>query len=317
MGHRPLGRDTSRFWKEMNEIHNTTSMPITSNRVRDIEKYYVDSLAGIYPEGEIKMFVRMLFEDIMGWSHAELLINRDTTVNQSDLLRFYWAAEDLKRYRPIQHIVGYVDFCGCRIGVDKTTLIPRPETEEIVMSVFDKLSERPPRRVLDLCTGSGCIAIAVAKHWREAEVTAVDVSSEALAKARQNADSNNVEVRFVKKDLLEEREYRDFELYDLIISNPPYVKESERREMSRNVLDWEPERALFVSDSDPLLFYRAIAKIAETHLSADGLMVLEINEKLGEAMARLLTERGFNATIYNDFRGRRRSVMAKKEGSQM
>ena len=301
----------------MNEIHNTTSMPITSNRVRDIEKYYVDSLAGIYPEGEIKMFVRMLFEDIMGWSHAELLINRDTTVNQSDLLRFYWAAEDLKRYRPIQHIVGYVDFCGCRIGVDKTTLIPRPETEEIVMSVFDKLSERPPRRVLDLCTGSGCIAIAVAKHWREAEVTAVDVSSEALAKARQNADSNNVEVRFVKKDLLEEREYRDFELYDLIISNPPYVKESERREMSRNVLDWEPERALFVSDSDPLLFYRAIAKIAETHLSADGLMVLEINEKLGEAMARLLTERGFNATIYNDFRGRRRSVMAKKEGSPM
>lgn len=317
MGHRPLGRDTSRFWKEMNEIHNTTSMPITSNRVRDIEKYYVDSLAGIYPEGEIKMFVRMLFEDIMGWSHAELLINRDTTVNQSDLLRFYWAAEDLKRYRPIQHIVGYVDFCGCRIGVDNTTLIPRPETEEIVMSVFDKLSERPPRRVLDLCTGSGCIAIAVAKHWREAEVTAVDVSSEALAKARQNADSNNVEVRFVQKDLLEEREYRDFELYDLIISNPPYVKESERREMSRNVLDWEPERALFVSDSDPLLFYRAIAKIAETHLSADGLMVLEINEKLGEAMARLLTERGFDATIYNDFRGRQRSVMAKKEGSQM
>lgn len=301
----------------MNEIHNTTSMPITSNRVRDIEKYYVDSLAGIYPEGEIKMFVRMLFEDIMGWSHAELLINRDATVNQSDLLRFYWAAEDLKRYRPIQHIVGYVDFCGCRIGVDKTTLIPRPETEEIVMSVFDKLSERPPRRVLDLCTGSGCIAIAVAKHWREAEVTAVDVSSEALAKARQNADSNNVEVRFVQKDLLEEREYRDFELYDLIISNPPYVKESERREMSRNVLDWEPERALFVSDSDPLLFYRAIAKIAETHLSADGLMVLEINEKLGEAMARLLTERGFDATIYNDFRGRQRSVMAKKEGSQM
>ena len=317
MGHRPLGRDTSRFWKEMNEIHNTTSMPITSNRVRDIEKYYVDSLAGIYPEGEIKMFVRRLFEDIMGWGHAELLINRDTTVNQSDLLRFYWAAEDLKRYRPIQHIVGYVDFCGCRIGVDNTTLIPRPETEEIVMSVFDKLSERPPRRVLDLCTGSGCIAIAVAKHWREAEVTAVDVSSEALAKARQNADSNNVEVRFVQKDLLEEREYRDFELYDLIISNPPYVKESERREMSRNVLDWEPERALFVSDSDPLLFYRAIAKIAETHLSADGLMVLEINEKLGEAMARLLTERGFDATIYNDFRGRRRSVMAKKEGSQM
>ncbi len=301
----------------MNEIHNTTSMPITSNRVRDIEKYYVDSLAGIYPEGEIKMFVRMLFEDIMGWSHAELLINRDTTVNQSDLLRFYWAAEDLKRYRPIQHIVGYVDFCGCRIGVDNTTLIPRPETEEIVMSVFDKLSERPPQRVLDLCTGSGCIAIAVAKHWREAEVTAVDVSSEALAKARQNADSNNVEVRFVQKDLLEEREYRDFELYDLIISNPPYVKESERREMSRNVLDWEPERALFVSDSDPLLFYRAIAKIAETHLSADGLMVLEINEKLGEAMVRLLTERGFDATIYNDFRGRQRSVMAKKEGSQM
>lgn len=301
----------------MNEIHNTTSMPITSNRVRDIEKYYVDSLAGIYPEGEIKMFVRMLFEDIMGWSHAELLINRDTTVNQSDLLRFYWAAEDLKRYRPIQHIVGYVDFCGCRIGVDKTTLIPRPETEEIVMSVFDKLSERPPQRVLDLCTGSGCIAIAVAKHWREAEVTAVDVSSEALAKARQNADSNNVEVRFVQKDLLEEREYRDFELYDLIISNPPYVKESERREMSRNVLDWEPERALFVSDSDPLLFYRAIAKIAETHLSADGLMVLEINEKLGEAMVRLMTERGFDATIYKDFRGRQRSVMAKKEGSQM
>nr|MCR5192632.1 peptide chain release factor N(5)-glutamine methyltransferase [Bacteroidales bacterium] len=231
---------------------NTTELRFASNRVRDVERLFHKELDTQYGEGEVRSFLRLLFEAYLGWGETELLMRRDETVNQSDLLRFHWAVEDLKRFRPIQHIIGHVDFCDCRIDVDSTTLIPRPETEEIVLNLFEKLADKPPRRVLDLCTGSGCIAIAIAKRWPEAEVSAVDVSSGALAKARHNAIVNNVEVAFMQMDLLNDDGQDVFETYDLIISNPPYIVESEKEDMQRNVLDWEPESALFVPNDDPL-----------------------------------------------------------------
>lgn len=290
---------------------NTTDMHIPSNKVRDIERYCHAELDSLYGNGEVGVFVRMLFEAFMGWDSTKLLLNREATVNQSDLLRFHWAVEDLKRWRPIQHIVGYTMFCGCRIDVDESTLIPRPETEEIVQKVIARFQSRRPKRILDLCTGSGCIAIALAKQWLDADVTAVDVSEQALEKAAHNAAVNGVEIGFVHADLLSGFRLDKSE-FDLIISNPPYVMESEKSAMSHNVLDWEPQRALFVPDGDPLLFYRVIADIATRYLSGDGMLVFEINERLGEETVALLESKGYTAHVHSDFNGKARMVTARK-----
>ena len=295
---------------------NTTNLHIPSNKVRDIERYFITELRDIYAEGEIRMFVRMLFEAFLGWSQTELLLRREETVNQSDLLRFHWAVEDLKRHRPIQHIIGWTELCGCRIEVTKDTLIPRPETEEIVNWTINHFSgfknQDSKIRILDLCTGSGCIAIALAKHLPQAQVTAVDISEKALDVARRNASANNVAVDFLQADILSPFTIHNSQ-FTLIISNPPYVMDKERAVMQPNVLDWEPAQALFVPDSNPLLFYRAIADIAANHLAPDGILVLEINEQLGYETAALFASHGFATTLHSDFRSKTRMLTATKE----
>ena len=295
---------------------NTTDLHIPSNKVRDIERYIQSELNGLYPECEIKMFARMLFEGFFGWTQTDLLLRREDTVNQSDLLRFHWAVEDLKRHRPIQHIIGWTEFCGCHIEVTEDTLIPRPETEEIVNWTLDLLSKSKIHnlkfKALDLCTGSGCIAIALAKHLPKAEVWAIDISEKALAVAKRNAQTNNVKVNFLQADILRSPFSVPRSPFSLIISNPPYVMDKERAVMQPNVLDWEPAQALFVPDSDPLLFYRSIADIAANHLAPDGTLVLEINEQLGQETLLLFEKKGFSGTIHNDFRGKPRMLSLNK-----
>lgn len=296
---------------------NTTDLHIPSNKVRDIERYFLSELAQLYPEGEIRMFVRMLFEAFLGWNQVQLLTHKDDTVNQSDLLRFHWAAEDLKHHRPIQHIIGWTDFCGCCIEVTEETLIPRPETEEIINKTIKKHSQsatlNSKTSVLDLCTGSGCIAIALAKQWPEAEIWGVDISEKALAVAKKNAANNNVNINFLQADILNFPFSVIRSPFSLIISNPPYVMEKEKAVMLPNVLDWEPAQALFVPDDDPLVFYRAIAEIANKCLASDGSVVTEINEQLANETAILFEKNGFKADIGNDFRGKPRMLTASKK----
>lgn len=309
---------------------NTENIRFKSNRVRDIITLFHEELDVMYGIGEVSVFIDILFESFCGWDKPRQLLNREKTLNQSDLLKFHWALEDLKIQRPIQHIVGWTEFCGCRIGVDETTLIPRPETEEIVEKTIEMFGgrgqlsksgiEREPIRVLDLCTGSGCIAIAIAKALPEAKVTAVDISAGALAKARQNARENNVDIEFVEADILA----GDFILpcekegialpypFDLIISNPPYVCEREKNEMKANVLDYEPESALFVEDSEPLVFYRQIAALGKKWLAKRGLIVAEINEKLGNETLRVFEESGFEGRVERDFRDKERMIVVRK-----
>ena len=285
-------------------------MHIPSNRVRDIERYYLNELRGLYPEGELRMFVYMLFEAFLGWDKTHFLLHRDDTINQSDLLRFHWAAEDLKHYRPIQHIIGHTHFCGLRIDVSPEVLIPRPETEEIVTRLL-QTPDFAPATVLDLCTGSGCIAIALKHHFPTAEVTAIDLSPAALAVAQKNARQNNADIDFKQIDLLDPKQLSSLtNSYDLIISNPPYVMERERATMQRNVLEYDPSIALFVPDSDPLLFYRAIGQFAASHLNPSGLLVVEINQDLSDESALLLHESGFSTCLNHDFRGNPRSLVA-------
>ena len=296
---------------------NTTNMHIPSNRVRDIERYFRTELGSLYPEGELRMFATMLFEAFLGWDKTHFLLHRDDTINQSDLLRFHWAVEDLKRFRPIQHIIGYADFCSCRLHVGPDVLIPRPETEEIVTRLIAHFSALPPRpaaaplRLLDLCTGSGCIAIALKKHLPQAQVTAVDLSEPALRIARQNAKDNHVELSFIQMEVLDDTQVATLpNHYDLIVSNPPYVMERERADMQRNVLDYDPAMALFVPDDDPLRFYRAIGRCAAAHLTPRGMLAVEINQALPDQTAQLLQSFGFITATHPDFRGNPRCITA-------
>ncbi len=292
---------------------NTRNLRFRSNRVRDIMGLFHEELDGMYGNGEVGVFVEMLFDAFLGWDKVRLLTSREQTIDQSDLLRFHWALEDLKQYRPIQHIIGFVVFCGCRIEVSPDVLIPRPETEEIVQWIISTLIiHHSSFTILDLCTGSGCIAIALKKAFPTADVTAVDVSSKALAMARQNAKNNGVEVRFVEGDVLDGLNGVNGVngSYGLIVSNPPYVMEKERAQMQRNVLDYDPALALFVPDDDPLRFYKAIATIAKEHLAEDGQVVVEINEALAEKTCVLFREQGFTPRVHEDFRGKQRWISA-------
>ena len=301
---------------------NTRNIRFRSNRVRDILSLYHEELDPLYGPGEVAAFGEMLFEAFPGWDRVKLLTSKDHTVNQSDLLRLHWALEDLRRHRPIQHIIGHVDFCGCRLRVTPDVLIPRPETEEIVnylLSTFHfpfSTSPLSTPQVLDLCTGSGCIAIALKKAFPAADVTAVDISPEALAIARQNAHDNATDVTFLQADVLAIPSDKTFHFplstFHLIVSNPPYVMEKERAQMQPNVLDHEPPLALFVPDDDPLRFYRAIAAIAQSHLANDGLLALEINEALAADTCALLRQHGFDPQVHQDFRGRDRFVTAHR-----
>lgn len=264
----------------------------------------------MYGSGEVGVFLGMLFEAFLGWDKVRLLTSKEQTIDQSDLLRFHWALEDLKQYRPIQHIIGYTDFCGCRISVSPDVLIPRPETEEMVNSLTPGPSPYGEgSRILDLCTGSGCIAIALKKNFPKADVTAVDISPAALKIALENAKNNGADIHFMQTDVLNGVDGLSGS-YGLIVSNPPYVMEKERAQMQRNVLDYDPALALFVPDDDPLRFYKAIANIAKEHLAKDGMLVVEINESLADKTSELFHKQGFSPEVHDDFRGKHRWVSA-------
>ncbi|MBO4587365.1 MAG: peptide chain release factor N(5)-glutamine methyltransferase [Bacteroidales bacterium] len=301
---------------------NTTGLIFPTNRVADVERCFLDVLKGLYPEEEIRSFFLMLCDAFLGWDKVAYLLHRSETINQSDLLRFHWALEDLKRHRPIQHIVGYTDFCDCHIGVNENVLIPRPETEEMVgylavrcvpaQGNYMEVSEqRAAFRVLDLCTGSGCIAIALKKKMPWCSVTAVDISADALDMAKKNAVDNGADVEFIQGDVLSGGwQSAVGGLWNLIVSNPPYITESEKASMQANVLDYEPSQALFVPDDDPLLFYMSIAAFARQRLSESGLLAMEINERFGQETLQMLRDYGFSAELHKDFRGKDRFVTA-------
>ena len=290
---------------------NTRNLRFKSNRVRDVIALFHEELDGIYGGGEVGVFCEMLFEAFLGWDKVRLLTSKEQTIDQSDLLRFHWALEDLKRQRPIQHIIGYTDFCGCRIEVTPDVLIPRPETEEMVEWIVKSYELRVMSGgILDLCTGSGCIAIALKKAFPAAETIGVDVSEAALAVARRNAQANDVSINFLQGDVLSESFNFQLSTFNLIVSNPPYVRESERTQVQRNVLDYDPALALFVPDEEPLRFYAAIAAIAKRSLAPEGMLVVEINEALAEETCEVIRGVGLDPTIHTDFRGKARWISA-------
>ena len=243
-----------------------------------------------------------------------MALEPDLRLSESEMLTFHFAVKDLLKNKPIQYIIGETDFCDLKFKVNENVLIPRPETSELVMNIVkSQLSTfNLQLSILDIGTGSGCIAISLAKNIPGSNVYALDISEKALEVAKENAINNNVDVTFIHDDILSLKNNIESK-FDIIVSNPPYVRELEKAEMRDNVLNWEPHNALFVSDNDPLIFYRNILEFAKTHLNENGEIWLEINEYLGKEMTDLCKEYGFaDVKIFEDFRGRERVVKANK-----
>ncbi|MBQ8968387.1 MAG: peptide chain release factor N(5)-glutamine methyltransferase [Bacteroidaceae bacterium] len=275
----------------------------------------VRDLCQVYPEGEARAMARWLCEECLGLSQTDLLLDKDNHLSADDLVIIKEITSRLLQHEPIQYILGTVDFCGHRFMAAPGALIPRPETAELVSRVLASLAppasqDTAPLRILDIGTGTGCIALSLALALPGAQVTAWDVSEAALAIARENDRRHpEAQVVFELEDILHPRPTE--RQWDIIVSNPPYVRQSEARAMEKRVLNYEPHLALFVPDADPLLFYRAIAQFARQHLCDGGQLWLEINEALGAETAHLIEENGLaGAEVLKDIHGRDRMLHA-------
>jgi release factor glutamine methyltransferase len=250
---------------------------------------------------EVASFAYLSIEKILGYSKSDCIIRSNQELTNDNIISFENIISDLKKNIPIQYILGEAHFYDLKFKVNSSTLIPRGETEELVQYILlhDFIS------VLEIGTGSGCIAVSIAKN-SNSKITAIDNSLEALEIAKSNAILNSVKINFVLSDIFN---FSDTKKYDLIVSNPPYVLESEKKLMNKNVLDYEPHNALFVSDNDPLIYYNEIAKIATNNLNKNGLLFFEINEKYSKQIIELLFNLNFvDIELKKDINGRDRII---------
>ena len=261
--------------------------------LKSLKTYFNNALLEYYPETEIESFFNLLSEHILRMKRIDISQNLYAVVSGKKYDKFQKAIDRLKKYEPIQYILGDTEFYGLVFKVNPSVLIPRPETEELVAWIIREHKDKEEISILDIGTGSGCIAITLAKNLPNAKVFALDVSEEALKTAKQNAKSNNVEVEFIEADILDWN--FDNLQFDAIVSNPPYVRELEKENMRANVLDHEPHLALFVKDNDALLFYRKITEVARNILKPNGQLYFEINESLGNSTEELLVDASYKS----------------------
>lgn len=266
-------------------------------------------LSGLYPKGEVDGFVRIACYNILHYESVDILLHKDSVLPDFIVDKFHKVADELLKKRPIQYIFRNAYFHGHRFEVNEATLIPRPETEELVDMIVDENRESD-LRVLDGGTGSGCIAVSLALALKFADVTAIDLSDAALAVAERNAEALKAKVTFRRQDML--RLTPCGERYDIIVSNPPYIADSEKADMDKNVLAYEPHMALFVPDSDPLRFYRALAVYGTWTLVPGGRLYFEINSRFPAEMTRLLEGMGYtDVEIRKDMQRMPRFAVAK------
>ncbi len=267
-------------------------------------------LAPIYPPGEVQAIVRLLLEEVCHLTRTQQLAHPDLTLTDEQRAQLSDIGRRLAAGEPVQQVLGYEWFAGRRFEVTRDTLIPRPETAELVELVLQDHPDDAPRTLLDVGTGSGCIALSLAAARPAALVVALDISEGALAVARRNAQRLEVKnVQFVQGDILHSEAWTTCPPLDIIVSNPPYIRQSEAAEMEANVLNYEPHTALFVPDADPLLFYRAIAQFGCSHLRPGGRLYFEINAALGAETCQLLADLGYHhIQLHQDSFGRDRMI---------
>jgi len=276
------------------------------------KQFIHDKLTPLYPKEEIESITRLIFENVLGLSPLQIHLNWQETISSANLAQITEIISRLVQFEPIQYIFGSTEFYGLPFKVTPAVLIPRPETEELVDWIITDYAKLRPI-ILDIGTGSGCISITLVKNLPESAADAWDVSPEALLVAQENARNNDVTIAFSCIDILGMETYPATKKYDLIVSNPPYVTRSEQPLMHKNVTDFEPHLALFVTDSDPLLFYRTIAEFAFNHLTKGGHLYFEINEQYGTELSTLLVAKGFvNVTLRTDLQQKQRMIRCQK-----
>lgn len=267
------------------------------------------ALGAHYTHSEVSALARIIITELLGFSQTAYLLKDNVTLTPSEEKIFSDALERLVAHEPIQYILGYCDFCGLRFKVSPAVLIPRPETSELVEWIEQE--SEAAERLLDIGTGSGCIAVALAHRLPHTGVTAWDISPDALTTASTNSTANGCNVKFAQCDIL--TYIPGNEKFDIIVSNPPYIKEAEKQEMEKNVLLWEPHLALFVPDENPLLFYRTIAEKSIQMLNAGGKLFFEINREHGNDIIEMLASMGYREiTLRKDIAGNDRMICAKK-----
>ncbi|PXX23457.1 peptide chain release factor N(5)-glutamine methyltransferase [Arenibacter sp. ARW7G5Y1] len=263
--------------------------------LKEIKNIYHLELDTLFPKEEVDSFFYLAIDHYLGLERFVLAMQPMLVVSKENENALFYALSQLKQERPIQYILGKAHFCELEFRVDENVLIPRPETEELVYWILEeqpRLDSQKGIKILDIGTGSGCIAISLAKKMPNAKVYALDISQKALKIAERNALDNNVDIVFLEADILSFEGLKD--KFDVIVSNPPYVRELEKMEMKNNVVGHEPGLALFVSDQDPLVFYKKITLFALSHLKKGGVLFFEINQYLGEEMKHLLERENFS-----------------------
>jgi release factor glutamine methyltransferase len=289
--------------------------------IKNYKNRFLHALSSLYDEKEIESFFYLTLEKLHQKKRIDLALQPDLAMDETQFSQWETVLAELKTHKPIQYILGETEFYGLPFLVNENVLIPRPETEELVQLILDDLSIRAQSRsenitILDIGTGSGCIPISLKKNLPSAEVFAIDVSKNALEVAQKNAEINRVEVNFIEANILltdslvlPTRNSQHATLFDIIVSNPPYVRNLEKAEINPNVLEFEPHLALFVEDNDALLFYRKITELAKNHLSENGKLYFEINQYLGKETVALVESYGFkNVQLIKDIYGNDRMI---------
>ena len=286
--------------------------------IKHYRDYFIQELTSLYDVGEAESFFYLILEAKHQFKRVDIALQPDLAFSETELESWSSILEQLKKEIPIQYILGVTHFYGLEFEVNSAVLIPRPETEELVDWIIQsrnfgtklnpEISEQNSKlKILDIGTGSGCIGIALAKNLPNAQVFALDVSEKALATAKKNAEKNQVQLTFIHQSILETVDLA--QEFDIIVSNPPYVRELEKLEIKNNVLDNEPHLALFVEDNDALIFYRKIAQLAQKNLNPKGQLYFEINQYLGKETLNLLLEMGFkNSVLRQDIYGNDRMI---------
>jgi len=265
----------------------------------------------LYPASEVESMAWQIIQWITGWDFTQQLMNRNETFTREQSEKVKSVVQRLKNHEPLQYILEEAFFFGLKLRVTPAVLIPRPETEELA-DLVSKVELPAGSRILDIGTGSGCLALALKSRFPEAKVSACDISPEALEVAKENSISNKLDVEFFQADILNWNT-REWPFFDVIVSNPPYVTVSEKKQMQRNVLDFEPETALFVDDENPLVFYRLITAFASKYLKKGGFLYFEINENFGPETVSMIRDCGFTELqLKTDLQGKNRMVAARK-----
>jgi len=280
--------------------------------LKEFKLFFNEALSAIYPKTEIDSFFFILMEEKLKLQRIDTVLKSDFLITEKNLIDLKNIVKRLQKEEPIQYIIGNTEFYGLPFLVDKNTLIPRTETEELVAWVLDEIKVFTNNKIielsiLDIGTGTGCIPISLAKNLTSLNISAIDISPEALLIAKQNAILNKVTIEFIELDILNAESLP--QEYDVIISNPPYVRELEKKEIKNNVLENEPHLALFVADENPLIFYNKIADLAKKQLSENGMLFFEINQYLGKETINMLVKKGFkNIQLKKDLFGNDRMI---------